>query len=113
MKRKHKFIFASVILGIAVCLLGAFYYHTRTITLTLGMFSGSNWDVPSADSYRIIDETIQEFEKKHPNVNVKYVSGLQKEEYAEWMSQQALKSNLPDVFMVRSEDFATFANVEF
>ena len=111
MKRKHKFIFASVILGIAVCLLGAFYYHTRTITLTLGMFSGSNWDVPSADSYRIIDETIQEFEKKHPNVNVKYVSGLQKEEYAEWMSQQALKSNLPDVFMVRSEDFATFANV--
>ena len=83
MKRKHKFIFASVILGIAVCLLGAFYYHTRTITLTLGMFSGSNWDVPSADSYRIIDETIQEFEKKHPNVNVKYVSGLQKEEYAE------------------------------
>lgn len=63
MKRKHKFIFASVILGIAVCLLGAFYYHTRTITLTLGMFSGSNWDVPSADSYRIIDETIQEFEK--------------------------------------------------
>ena len=89
-------------------MLGAFYYHTRTITLTLGMFSGSNWDVPSADSYRIIDETIQEFEKKHPNVNVKYVSGLQKEEYAEWMSQQALKSNLPDVFMVRSEDFATF-----
>ena len=111
MKRKHKFIFASVIVGITVCLLGAFYYHTRTITLTLGMFSGSNWDVPSADSYRIIDETIQEFEKKHPNVNVKYVSGLQKEEYAEWMSQQALKSNLPDVFMVRSEDFATFANV--
>lgn len=111
MKRKHKWIIACILLIIGGCIFASLYFQTRTITLTVGIFSGSNWDVPSADSYRILDDTIQEFEKKHPNVKVKYVSGIQKEQYAEWISQQSLNSNLPDVFMVRSTDLATFADV--
>ena len=38
--------------------------YPDTITLELGVFSGSNWDVPSGESYKIIDGAIERFEKK-------------------------------------------------
>ena len=81
------------------------------IVLTFGMFSGNQSDVPNDDCYKIIDETIQEFEKEYPNVEVQYVSGILKEDYSEWISNQALNGTLPDVFMILPEDFTTFASV--
>ena len=75
------------------------------IILTFGMFSGNQSDVPNDDCYKIIDETIKEFEKEYPNVKVKYTSGILKEDYSEWLSNQALNGALPDVFMVLPEDF--------
>ena len=54
------------------------------------MFSGNQSDVPNDDCYKIIDETIKEFEKEYPNVKVKYTSGILKEDYSEWLSNQAL-----------------------
>lgn len=95
------------IAGIAVY----FYMQQQPVVLTFGMFAGSNWDVPNGDSYQIIDEAIERFEQQHPNVRVEYVSGLQKEDYSEWLSQQALEGDLPDVYMVISDDLYTFANV--
>lgn len=85
--------------------------ENKPITLTFGMFAGSNWDVPNGESYKIIDEVVERFERKHPNVKVEYVSGLQKSDYSEWLSQQALKGNLPDVFMIRSNDLSTFSDI--
>ena len=35
------------------------------IILTFGMFSGNQSDVPNDDCYKIIDETIKEFEKEY------------------------------------------------
>ena len=35
------------------------------IVLTFGMFSGNQSDVPNDDCYKIIDETIKEFEKEN------------------------------------------------
>ena len=81
------------------------------IILTFGMFSGNQSDVPNDDCYKIIDETIKEFEKEYPNVKVKYTSGILKEDYSEWLSNQALNGALPDVFMVLPEDFTTFASI--
>ncbi|MCO7153832.1 extracellular solute-binding protein [Anaerobutyricum hallii] len=81
------------------------------IVLTFGMFSGNQSDVPNDDCYKIIDETIKEFEKEYPNVKVKYTSGILKEDYSEWLSNQALNGTLPDVFMVLPEDFTTFASI--
>ena len=51
------------------------------------------------------------FEKEHVNVQVEYISGIRKEDYSEWLSQQALSGDVCDAFMVLSNDLATFADV--
>lgn len=56
-------------------------------------------------------QVIKEFEKEYPNVTIKYESGVMKDDYSEWLSQKALKGDLPDVFMVLPEDFSTFSSV--
>lgn len=83
----------------------------KIITLELGIFSGSNWDVPNSESYEFFDEVIARFEKKYPGVKVKYRSGLRKKEYSNWISKQALKGDTPDVFLVPSEDFSIYSEV--
>ena len=79
--------------------------------ITFGMFAGSNWDVPYSNSYEIIDNAIKRFEEKNPGVEVKYVNGIMKEYYSEWLSSELLKGTAPDVFMILPEDFNTLSNV--
>ena len=99
-------LFISVIFGISMLL----PKQGKTI-ITFGMFSGNQSDVPNDDCYKIIDETIEEFEQEYPNVEIRYISGILKEDYSEWLSRQSLNGTLPDVFMVLPEDFTTFASV--
>ncbi len=110
MKRK---VISSVCILLGITIISVFYLYERqkTTVITFGMFTGSNWDVPNGDTYEIIDQAIERFEQSHDRVKIEYVSGLQKKDYAEWLSQQALTGNLPDVFLVRSDDLHTFANV--
>lgn len=91
--------------------LGACYmkYSNQNITLTFGVFAGSYWDVPNGDSYRIYEDAIERFEKKHPNVKVNFTSGIQKDDYSEWLSKAAIKGEAPDVFVTLGEDFTTFS----
>lgn len=84
---------------------------SRHITLKLGMFVGSNFDVHNGDSYAIIDETIELFEKEHPNVSIEYESGIVKSDYSSWLSKKILKGEQLDVFMVLNEDFNTLASI--
>ena len=79
--------------------------------MTIGIFAGSNWDVPTFDYYKMIDETIARFEKEHPNVEVKYQSGILKEDYSLWLSQQLLTGNEPDLYMILNEDFNSLASL--
>ena len=72
------------------------------VVIKLGIFAGSNWDVPSGDSYYVIDHAIERFEKTHKNVEIEYQSGILKEDYSSWLSQQILKGEEPDVFMILS-----------
>lgn len=81
----------------------------RTIVLRVGIFAGSNWDVPSGDCYVIIDEAIKRFEQDHPYVKIEYDSGILKEDYSTWLSTQYLKGDEPDVFMILNEDFNTLS----
>lgn len=83
----------------------------KKTVLTFGMFAGNQWDVPDDNCYKIIDEAIEEFEKEYPNVEIKYDSGILKDDYSEWISEKALEGELPDVFMVLPEDFNTFSSV--
>ena len=57
----------------------------------------NKWDVPDDNCYQMIDQVIKEFEKEYPNVTIKYESGVMKDDYSEWLSQKALKGDLPDV----------------
>lgn len=77
--------------------------------LTLGVFVGSNWDVPSGDTYKEIDDIIMDFNDKHENVTVSYLPGILKEDYQEWLSQCLIKDEFPDVLIMPSMMYETFA----
>lgn len=85
--------------------------YPNTITLELGVFSGSNWGVPSGESYKIIDGAIERFEKKYPGIKVKYESGIMKSDYSSWLSDKIVKGKEPDVFMVLDDDFNTLSSI--
>ena len=99
---------ALLVLLIAV-LLGSWLVWRSTPVLTVGIFAGSNWGVPQGEPYAIIDRTIEKFEEAHPGVRVRYVSGIQREDYAEWLAGQFLQGGEPDVFLLPTEDFALYA----
>lgn len=99
-------IICTVAIG---CIYSLFY--KKEIVITFGMFAGSNWDLPYSNCYEIIDEAINRFEEAHPGVRVKYVNGILKDDYSEWLSGELLKGTAPDVFMILSDDFNTFSSI--
>jgi len=80
-------------------------------TVTLGIFAGSTWGVPTGDSYRFYDEAIQAFEKANREVKVNYRSGTLREDYSEWLAQKIVQGNEPDVMLVLAEDFNTYSSI--
>lgn len=101
----------TIFVLIAVCLVLSLFYVNADKTVKVGVITGSNWGVPSPDALKIVDNAIARFEKEHSNVDVEYVSGIRKEDYSEWLSQQSLSGDMCDVFMVISNDLATFSDV--
>lgn len=112
----------NTILGIvtALLLLGCWFLYTdgdlffggnTKNKITIGVFSDSYWEVQNGYSYRILEDAIDLFEKEHPGVRVEYVSGILKEDYSEWLSEQLLKNQGPDLFFVLQEDFHEFAEI--
>ena len=79
--------------------------------LTVGVFSDSYWGVQSGYANKIIDDAILAFEKEHPDVKVKYESGIMKDDYSEWLSERMMKDSAPDVFFILGGDFNTFARI--
>lgn len=79
--------------------------------ITVGVFSDSYWEVPNGYSYRILEDAITVFESEHPGVRVEYVSGILKEDYSEWLSEQLLLGKAPDIFFVLSKDFNNLAEI--
>ncbi len=79
--------------------------------ITVGVFSDSYWDVQNGYAYKILDDAIRVFEEKHPEVKVRYVSGVMKADYSEWLSERMMKDNMPDVFYILGDDFSTFARI--
>lgn len=104
MKKKGALAFLCV----ALCI-GFLVYHNQPVSLRIGIFSGSNWNVPSLESEKIVDHVKERFEKEYPNVEVTYIMGIRKEDYSQWLAKQALNGDLCDVYMVFSSDLATFS----
>ncbi len=80
--------------------------------LRFGMSAGSYWDVPTGNCYEVIDAAIRRFEEKHPGVRVEYVSGILKEDYPEWLAEQIVLGEEPDVFMIPEGEFDTIASLK-
>ncbi len=100
-----------LLLVIPIIIIAVIVTNQRDITLEVGIFAGSNWNVASEDSYKNIDEAIKEFNKIHPSVKVHYYSGIRKEDYSSYLASKALEGNLPDVFFILNEDFNKFAEL--
>lgn len=77
--------------------------------IRVGVFSDSYWKVQNGYSYRILEDAIAEFEKQHPGIRVEYVSGIIREDYSEWLSEQMMRGTAPDIFFVPGEHFNDFA----
>lgn len=80
-------------------------------TLHLGVFSTSNWDVPDSSTYEVVDQVIARFERLHPGLSASYTSGIIKDDYSSWLSDQIVQGRLLDVFMVLDEDFNMLASL--
>lgn len=80
-------------------------------TLTVGVFSDSYWGVQNGYSYRILEDAIALFEERHPSVHVEYVSGILKDDYQEWLSEQFISGTAPDVFFISGEFFSSLAQL--
>lgn len=107
MNKKHILLFIACIL-----VLVGVYNYPNTITLHLGVFAGSNWDVPSSGtSYKVIDGAIKRFEKNNPGIKVKYESGISKGDYSFWLSDKIVEGKEPDVFMILNDDFNTLSSI--
>ena len=104
-KRRLSWIIGGSLALLCAVLAVALYLSARPVTLEVGLFSGSNWDVSNPNNFNIIDAAVERFESQHPQVKVHYYGGIPKDDYSEWLSQQFLKGCSPDVFFVLADDF--------
>lgn len=107
--KKRKWLLITFCILIVSGIFCVLYRQNKKVVLEVGMFSDSNWDVPTANAYIVMDKAIEKFEKEHPGVEVHYESGIRKKDYSEWLSRKAMKGELPDIFFVVSEDLHTYA----
>lgn len=112
MKRKTALLCALLACAYLWVFLVLQYAQPRTITLHIGLFAGSNWNVPQGDSYAFLDTVAARFEATHPGVKIRYVSGILQEDYSEWLAEQELSGTMPDLFFLPSEDFALYAGLD-
>lgn len=115
--KSKKNLILGVISGILLVLTCLIYYDIRPgredekNTITIGVFSDSYWEVQNGYSYCILEDAAEVFEARHPGVQVEYESGILKEDYSEWLAEQMLSGNVPDLFFVTAEDFNNFAEI--
>lgn len=101
----------SMLLAAALLVKSVWPYLPMPITLHLGIFSTSYWQVPESSTYQVVDQVIERFEQENPYIHVEYTSGIIKDDYSMWLSQQILQGTLPDVFMVLDQDFNLLASL--
>ncbi len=114
-RRRHT-AWTAAATAFLLILIGAFgvYYNRsqgRETVRRCGMFAGSYWDVPMGNSYQVVDDVIARFEAAHPGVRVEYISGIRKDDYSEWLSEQILLGREPDVFMIPAGEFDMLASL--
>lgn len=113
MKRWEKIFSRLIIVGVLLIMLAGSYWLNRnnaSYVLKVGVYSGSYWDTPNADCYHILDMAIERFEEMHPNIKVEYASGINSDDYSEWLIEQIMLGQEPDLYFVLPEDFSLLAS---
>lgn len=106
---EKKLRFGGIVLLVLICVMLIFPLK-KSKTLKLGVFAGSIWDVPNGNSYQQIEEAIALFKEEYPDVKIEFQSGIRPIDYEEWVSQQIIEDQLPDVLMVPSQLLSTWSN---
>lgn len=107
--KKHLMIYWLSGILIIFILIGISYSSQPQRILQIGIFAGSNWNVPTGSSYERIENAIALFNEKYPDVKVEFQSGIRTDMYEEWISREIIKDQLPDVFFLPSQMFSTLA----
>ena len=110
MKWRLRHLTLLVVLIISVALAFVFWASAQEKVLRIGVYAGSSWGVPNSRENKVLDSLIKKFEKTHPHVKVVYESGIPKDDYADWLAEQVLKGEQPDLFMVPENDFSMLAS---
>ncbi|WP_276813405.1 ABC transporter substrate-binding protein [Faecalibaculum rodentium] len=95
----------SLILGLCACT------PAGRITLTLGIYAGSPWQVHESAGYQQIEQAIAQFKEDHPTVDVVYESGIRMSGYTEWLDESVVMGEVPDVFMIPDDKFGEYASL--
>lgn len=112
--RAKRLITVFVLILLSLLLLSGIYLRwipRREKKLTVGVFAGSYWEIENGHYYQILDDAIREFQKRYPEYEVTYTSGILKSDYSEWLSEKIMQGQAPDLFFVPSEDLSTFAQL--
>lgn len=110
-------ITAGILCGLLLICAGCIYYDAWGMfekdgeVITVGVFSDSYWGVQNGYSYQILDDAIAVFQGQNPGVKVKYVSGILKEDYSEWLAEGLISGEAPDLFFILLKDFNDFAGL--
>lgn len=109
MKYRKIGVYGIAILMVIILFVIFWPRHEQTVELRFGMFSDSNWKVDSDNTTKIVEVAIQKFESEHAGVKINYESGIQKEDYTEWLNGKFLTGEEPDVFMLPADTFNSLA----
>ena len=86
-------------------------YSENTGILRIGVFSDSLWGEKNGYAHVILNKAIESFKAENPGVSVVYESGIRRQHYSEWLSNEILKGTAPDIFFVLDEDFEYLSDV--
>lgn len=113
MKRRYRLLLSGVLVFLAILTVHGFPPASSGSqkVLTVGAFAGSYWSLQNGNSYKILDDAIELFEKENPGILVRYVSGITRDQYKEWLSEKKAEGQMPDVFLVPSDNFQSFADI--
>lgn len=102
-----------LLLSATLLLINGIYakFNSEHQIITIGVYADSYWDVPSGNPNELLEEAIKEFQAEHPNVEVKYVSGIPKNTYSEWLAEKLLAGEEPDLFLVDDEELHDYASI--
>ena len=110
MKWRLRHLVVLVLVFVSGILSFALWSSSHEKVLHIGVYAGSSWDVPNSRENKVLDTLIKKFEKTHPHVKIIYESGIPKKNYADWLAEQVLKGEQPDLFMVPENDFSMLAS---